>query len=769
MLVTAVLGLHALRRRFSLAYLYGFLGLLVAATWATPQSVAVRAWGMEFLLVSGVIYAGILLGVFVCYVVDGPVAGRAAIAIVLGGTIVFPLMSQLIRHHFGLVNPLMPAPFIPFEGRNYFASIGAFMCDLVWLTVLWELLNRFAARVPLSLRVLVALLGIMWVDSLVFITLVFGDLPAYADILKGTLASRSFIALFATPPLTLYLQYEAARHGWQPKARPVLALFMAENLERELQSARKGLLEGAEALRRSEERYQATVEDLPLMICRFLPDGRLTYANKAYGRCFGLAAEDAVGSPFLAILPAPAHRELEDLLARLTADNPTGSLEFAVPVDTDPRPPEPEARHRWTIRARRDQQGRVIAYQAIGEDITKVRLLEKQLGRGEKMRAIGQLAGGIAHDFNNILTAILGNAELARSAMGDHGELDHDFVIESLDQIERGGTRAAALTRQLLMFSRQDISQSKTLDLNRTLQEMERMLLRVISEDITLRVTRFPNPLIIRADAGQLEQVIMNLVVNARDAMPVGGRLDLETSRVDLDRNYVEDNPEAAAGPHAVLAISDSGTGITPENIERVFEPFFTTKEPDKGTGLGLATVYGIVKRFGGHIKVYSEPGRGSIFKILWPEHRTAAEESGIHGLAEPVDTERLVGDELILVCEDEESVRRLTVLQLKEAGYRVLAAAHGEEALDLARSSARPVDLLVTDVIMPNMNGRELSDILTAGAPALKTLFVSGYTADTIAQHGVLVQGAAFLEKPFSRGALLRMVRKTLQNHRNQ
>jgi len=305
--------------------------------------------------------------------------------------------------------------------------------------------------------------------------------------------------------------------------------------------------------------------------------------------------------------------------------------------------------------------------------------------------------------------------------------------------------------------------------LNRTLQEMERMLLRVISEDITLRVTRFPSPLIIRADAGQLEQVIMNLVVNARDAMPVGGRLDLETSRVDLDRNYVEDNPEAAAGPHAVLAISDSGTGITPENIERVFEPFFTTKEPDKGTGLGLATVYGIVKRFGGHIKVYSEPGRGSIFKILWPEHRTAAEESGIHGLAEPVDTERLVGDELILVCEDEESVRRLTVLQLKEAGYRVLAAAHGEEALDLARSSARPVDLLVTDVIMPNMNGRELSDILTAGAPALKTLFVSGYTADTIAQHGVLVQGAAFLEKPFSRGALLRMVRKTLQNHRNQ
>ena len=643
------------------------------------------------------------------------------------------------------------------------------MCDLIWLTILWELLNRFAARVPLFLRVLIALLGIMSVDSLVFITLAFGDLPAYMDILKGTLVSRAFVALFATPPLTLYLQYETSRHGWQPKSRPVLALFMAEDLERELQSARRGLLEGAEALRRSEERYVATVADLPLMICRFLPDGRLTYANKAYGRCFGLRAKDATGTPFLEILPAPERKELEGLLARLTAENPTGSLEFTVPVEVDLQAPAPEARHRWTIRARRDMDGALVAYQAIGEDITKVRLLEKQLGRGEKMRAIGQLAGGIAHDFNNILTAILGNAELARGAMEDHGELDHDFIIESLDQIERGGTRAAALTRQLLMFSRQDISQSKTLDLNDILQEMERMLLRVISEDITLRLTRYPHPLIISADAGQLEQVIMNLVVNARDAMPDGGRLDLETSRVALDRNYVEENPEATAGPHAVLSISDSGTGISQENLERLFEPFFTTKEPDKGTGLGLATVYGIVKRFGGHIKVYSEPGRGTIFKILWPEHRADVGESRFDGLSDPAETERPGGDEMILVCEDEESVRRLTVLQLKEAGYRVLAAGHGEEALELARSSARPIDLLVTDVIMPHMNGRELSDILTAGSPRLKTLFVSGYTADTIARHGVMVQGSAFLEKPFSRGALLRIVRKTLHSVLNQ
>jgi PAS domain S-box-containing protein len=556
--------------------------------------------------------------------------------------------------------------------------------------------------------------------------------------------------------LTLYLIWEIRRHGWRFQSLPVLAIFKLGELERELKIARIDLVRRALALRESEDRYHASVEDMPLMICRFLPGGDLVYANKAMGRCFSLDSDDLSGVDFLSLVAESHRREIEETLSRLRVDAPTETVDFPAMLGRD-EPPW----HRWTIRALFDEGGRIIAFQSIGQDITRERFLEHQYRHGEKMRAIGQLAGGIAHDFNNILTAILGNAELAVGALDDP-EPSLKFVREGLEQIEKSGRRAADLTRQLLMFSRGDESLPEVFDLNVVLKNMEKMLVRVISENIALQINCADEPGFILADPSQLEQVVMNLAVNARDAMPGGGVLVLETRLQTLEDPYVRDHPGANPGPHVVLAVSDNGEGITKENLDRLFEPFFTTKSKDKGTGLGLATVYGIVQRFGGHVRVYSEVGHGTTVKVYLPaaesreSPRDAAPGRAVAG-----------GSETILVCEDEDSVRRLAVLQLRDAGYRVIEAENGEQALGAAAEAAGPVDLLVTDVIMPHMDGRTLSQELARTFPALKTLFVSGYTAHAMAQHGILDQDVEFIEKPFSRNVLLARVREILDSDR--
>jgi CheY-like chemotaxis protein len=289
---------------------------------------------------------------------------------------------------------------------------------------------------------------------------------------------------------------------------------------------------------------------------------------------------------------------------------------------------------------------------------------------------------------------------------------------------------------------------------------MEKMLPRVITENIALQVTRTDRPATILADASQLEQVIMNLAVNARDAMPDGGMLDLEARHVELDESYAKNHPGAQPGPYVQLAVSDNGKGISPENMERLFEPFFTTKPKEQGTGLGLATVYGIVQRFGGHLRVYSEVGRGTTFKVYWPATEPAESRRDESAGGRPRG-----GDETILVCEDEDSVRRMTVLQLRDAGYGVLEAENGKQALSLAEDLGQDIDLLVTDVIMPQMGGQDLSRELAAAMPNLKTLFVSGYTAQTVARHGLVGENLQFIEKPFSRNALLAKVREILDS----
>ena len=384
---------------------------------------------------------------------------------------------------------------------------------------------------------------------------------------------------------------------------------------------------------------------------------------------------------------------------------------------------------------------------------THQRRLEEQLVQSQKMEGIGRLAGGVAHDFNNLLTAILGYAELMEPQLEDEG------LRSELREIRLAGERAAALTRQLLAFSRRQVMQPRTLDLNTVVSDVEKMLARLIGEDVTL-VTRLDPALgSVEADPGQLEQVLMNLSVNARDAMPEGGTLTFETANAVLDADFVAVHPGALPGAYVVLTVTDSGTGMTDEVRGHAFEPFFTTKEKGKGTGLGLATAYGIVKQSGGYITVDSEAGRGTTFRIYLPRvEGTAAvtERTTISSLLP-------VGTETILLVEDEAGVRRLSLTVLETQGYVVLEAPSGDVALQVARSETGPIHLVVTDVVMPGMNGRELWDRLKVLRPDSRVLFMSGYTDDAIARHGVLEPGIAFLQKPFTPFSLAQKVREVL------
>ena len=371
-------------------------------------------------------------------------------------------------------------------------------------------------------------------------------------------------------------------------------------------------------------------------------------------------------------------------------------------------------------------------------DISGRRKLEEQLRQAQKMEAIGQLAGGVAHDFNNLLTVISGYGRLAQRRIGDGPGADE------LSEVERATERATQLTRQLLAFSRQQVMDPVTLDLNEVMSGLLPMLDRLIGEDVSVAVLPADGLPAVRADRAQVEQVIINLAINARDAMPTGGTLTIETA--------VDDE-------HVRLAVTDTGVGMTREVTERIFEPFFTTKGPSQGTGLGLATVHGIVTQSGGQVTVYSEPGLGSTFRVYLPAADARQEEAGV---AERNGGERLAGTESILVCEDEEGVRRLIELILTTEGYHVTTTSEPRHALEHAASGA-PFDALVSDVIMPGMSGPDLANRLKRLRPGLRTLFISGYTAETVRGRGNLPLGSAFLEKPFDQASLLRALRALL------
>ena len=504
--------------------------------------------------------------------------------------------------------------------------------------------------------------------------------------------------------------------------------------------------------RRAEEereRLAAIVESSDDAILSKDLDGRVTSWNAGAERMYGYAAAEAVGRHVSFIVPPDRREELSGLMEQVARGERVRHLE-TIRIRKDGRRVEVSL----SIAPMKDGGGRVVGASTIARDLTERKRLEEQFRQAQKMEAVGRLAGGVAHDFNNLLTVINGYSDITIGRLSAE-----DPLRLHVEEVRKAGERAAGLTRQLLAFSRKQVLRPEVIDLNEVVRETEKMLRRLIGEDIVLRVALGPGLGSVKADPGQVEQVLMNLAVNARDAMPRGGRLTIGTENVHLDEEYAARHVSVAPGRYVMLAVSDTGAGMDEETRARIFEPFFTTKEQGKGTGLGLSTVYGIVKQSGGHIWVYSEAGRGTTFKIYLPrvdagarEHRPAAESA-----------EGLTGTETILLAEDDELVRNMTCIILSDYGYRVLAAENGAAAISIFESTEEPIHLLLTDVVMPGISGRELADRLTRLRPETKVLYMSGYTEDAIVHHGVLEEGVNFLQKPFTPDALARRVREIL------
>jgi len=501
------------------------------------------------------------------------------------------------------------------------------------------------------------------------------------------------------------------------------------------------------ALRNSKESYRSLVEGVRDVIFALSPGGEVTSLNPAFEEMTGFPPGEWVGRPFEALVhPEDVPLALE-LFGRVLRGAPRPTIQFRILTKTGPyRVAEFSASAQL-------RDGKLLGILGIGRDVTERLGLEQQLRQAQKMEAVGRLAGGVAHDFNNILTAITGHAELLLEDLGLHDPRRAD-----VDEIRRSAERAAGLTRQLLAFSRQQVLAPKVVSMSAVVSGVEKMLRRVIGEDVDLATRLDPDVGSVKADVGQLEQVLMNLAVNARDAMPTGGKLTIETANAEHDPDYAREHEAAAVRRFVMLAVSDTGSGMDEATKARIFEPFFTTKEPGKGTGLGLATVYGIVQQSEGFIWVYSEPGRGTTFKIYLPRVDAPAE-----GGAAAASGDLPRGTETVLIVEDAAAVRAVMRHVLERQGYAVLEASNGAAALELVAGHPAPIHLLLTDVIMPGLSGRQLADRLAALRPDTRVLYASGYTDDAVVRHGVLESGIAYLQKPFTTDSLARKVREVL------
>lgn len=518
-------------------------------------------------------------------------------------------------------------------------------------------------------------------------------------------------------------------------------------LERRVEQRTSQLKAANEELRTSNEVRQAVVQSSPLAIWALDRDGLVTFWNPAAERIFGWTEEEVVGKP-LPLVPPEQQEEHERWLEQFRQGESVSGLE-RTRIRKDGTRIEVSI---WTAPLR-DARGRIRGTLTIDSDITQRRLLEEQFRQSQKLEAIGRLAGGVAHDFNNLLTVIMGYVEMLILEAGDQ-----PILIEYAHEVQYASSRASALTAQLLAFSRRQVSQPQVLDLNDVVSHSMKLLRRVIGEDIEI-LTDFDSKLgKVKADPVHIDQVIMNLVVNARDAMGRGGRLTIDTANVMLDGNYTERHVGVKPGAYAMLAISDTGTGMTAEVKSRLFEPFFTTKEAGKGTGLGLSIVYGIVKQNGGEIMVYSEPGKGTTFKIYLPLVETPVELK----VAEENALE-MRGSETILVCEDESGIRKLVVAMLSKQGYLVLEAEHPQDALALLQRHTGSIHLLLTDIVMPQINGFELAKMALEARPQLRVLYMSGYTDNQVSANWTLHPEVPFLHKPFTATALALKVRETL------
>jgi PAS domain S-box-containing protein len=505
-----------------------------------------------------------------------------------------------------------------------------------------------------------------------------------------------------------------------------------------------------EALKRAKEYTEHIIAAAPTLIVGIAPDGVTTFINRAVTHVTGYESEEMVGQNWWRInYPEAEYLQVEGLFEEFEQERTVANYEMTLTTKNGSK-----RTISWNFANRSNEQGEVIEVNGIGVDVTDRQELEEQLRQSQKLEAVGRLAGGVAHDFNNLLTVITGYSDLSLR------RLDKDNPLRSnLEEIRKAGERAASLTRQLLAFSRKQVLQPKVLQLNAIVADVDKMLRRLIGEDIDPLSLLEPSLGQIMADPGQIEQVILNLAVNARDAMPQGGKLTIETANVYLDEHYVKRHTSILPGNYVMLAVSDTGCGIDAETQVRMFEPFFTTKEQGKGTGLGLSTVYGIVKQSGGNIWVYSEVGKGTTIKIYLPRVDEVVVREETHDAA----TEMPQGRETVLLTEDEEQVRQMIRMILEMNGYHVLEATSGKEALAIYKEHEGQINLIMTDVVMPEMSGRELAQSLEVLHPGIKVLYMSGYTDDAIVRHGLLYQEIAFLQKPFTPEALMRKVREVL------
>jgi two-component system cell cycle sensor histidine kinase/response regulator CckA len=503
-------------------------------------------------------------------------------------------------------------------------------------------------------------------------------------------------------------------------------------------------------LRKSEERYRDLVENARDIIYTHDLKGNYTSINKACEQLAGYTREEALKMNLMDTI-APEYRETaRKMITRKLA----GEIETIYDLEILTKQGDRVA---FEVSTRLIyQNGAPVGVQGIARDVTERKQLEARLRQSQKLEAVGQLAGGVAHDFNNLLTVILGYSEIMLRRIDQSTPLRHNLL-----EIKKAAERASTLTRQLLAFSRKQVLKPKVIDLNTVVADMGKMLLRLIGEDVELVTDLKPSLARVKADPGQIEQVLLNLAVNARDAMPRGGTLIIKTENVLMDDELVRKYVSVNAGAHVMLTVSDTGHGMDAETQARVFEPFFTTKESGKGTGLGLATVYGIVKQSGGNIWLHSELGKGTIFKIFLPRVDDTAADQETIVQQEPVPR----GKEKILVVEDEEQVLRIIREVLEGQGYTVLSASNGEEALELATDHGAEIRLLLTDVVMPQMSGRELAERLITMLPELKCLYMSGYTDDAIVRHGLQEDTLNFIQKPFDSVSVARKVREVLDS----
>jgi hypothetical protein len=583
------------------------------------------------------------------------------------------------------------------------------------------------------------------------------DLNVVGENIKQTLARQKSVAefrLITRSGETRWIK-NYSHPVWDETARRVTRIFGAaqDTTERKI---------AEDALRESEERYRIVAETATDAIITIDEESRIIFANRSAERIFGYKAKEMIGQSLTMLMP---ERLRKSHRAGLTRYLKTGErnivwegLEIAglhkegheVPIEISFGELIKDGKHYFTGIIR-DITERKLTEEALQES-------EEKLRQAQKLEAIGRLAGGVAHDFNNILTSIIGYSDISLKQLGPGAP-----IRRNLEEVRRAADRAAALTHQLLAYSRKQILQPTILDLNEIVLDLDRMLRRLIGEDITLETHLARNLGRIKADKGQLQQVLMNLAVNARDAMPKGGRLIIKTFNVELCEGNLMAASGLTPGKYVILTVRDTGQGMTDEVKEKIFEPFFTTKEVGKGTGLGLATVYGIIKQSDGHIVVSSEREKGAIFLIYLP---CVKKEERVFSGGDAYDQEIKRGAETILLVEDDDVVRTMTREILETAGYKVLAAGDTDNAVDICKQYKEPIHLLLTDVVMPKESGRELAERLAKIRPQMKVLYMSGYTDDAVVNRGVWEEGLKLIQKPYTLNTLTRSVREVLDSY---